>query len=244
MRPLQHTWRPADDWAVLVHNYYTIPDSLKFNGKDLRAALKDDAGLRLSMDKNKSEPNGEGLYHDQYQPYISKRRTHCYYSCPIEEWVQPPTNKLKFWWETMPSLQESISLLPTETRGRPRHVPPDVVDVYSEAVAMQTASIVTPPPKKRQRVDKIENTTNSSSNDSLDLEGAPEEDDVEEEEEEDAGDEDEQAAFPAGYSIYWDSTEASDLFGANEAQNALDRVMELMATLKKANSSHLGTSLI
>jgi hypothetical protein len=75
-------WRLADHLATFCHIWSTIPEPLKFNGKDLNNALRKDPALKLDIDAEKSARNQFGIYHDTYRPTRSGNgRLHCYFLC-------------------------------------------------------------------------------------------------------------------------------------------------------------------
>jgi hypothetical protein len=102
----RHQWRPAEHLATLYSIWFTIPEPLKFNGKnDLNNALLRDPALKLVFSAEKSAPNHLGIYHDKYRPDNASRSLHCCYLCDPEhkECIKsPPIGKA--WYDTIPEL--------------------------------------------------------------------------------------------------------------------------------------------
>jgi hypothetical protein len=51
----RHQWRTADHLATLCHKWFTIPEPLKFDGKDLNNALLKDPAMKLDIEAEKSD---------------------------------------------------------------------------------------------------------------------------------------------------------------------------------------------
>jgi hypothetical protein len=56
-----------------MHLYYDIPESLRFNGDDLKDELRRDLTMWIDIKQQHKLPNLHGIYHDQYRPI--KRKT-------------------------------------------------------------------------------------------------------------------------------------------------------------------------
>jgi hypothetical protein len=109
-----------------MHLYYDIPESLRFNGNDLKDQLRKDPAMKIDIKRDQRIPNFHGIYHDQYRPK-KKQTVHCYYVCkPGEEHViAPPTGK---WFDSIPSipeLQKECQAIARSTRTL-RELPHDV----------------------------------------------------------------------------------------------------------------------
>jgi hypothetical protein len=111
----RHQWRSADHLSTLCHKWFSIPEPLQFNGKDINDALRKDPALQLDIKAEKSIPNQFGIYHDIYRPMgptNTNRKTQCYYLCdPGNECVlNPPVGKK--WYDTVPkTFDEEIQAL-------------------------------------------------------------------------------------------------------------------------------------
>ena len=235
MTRFQHKWRPAEHWTALMHLYYDIPESLRFNGDDLKDELRRDPAMRIDIKRHHKLPNLHGIYHDQYRP-DKKKNIHCYYACkPGEEHVHaPPTGK---WHDSIPSipeLEKECQAVARSTRTQ-RELPHDVIDIIS-----RVSHLAEERPTKRTRLDEEEADNSTSLSASLKSTPALRSTTIEllplppvvvepPESSQPA------PKLPDGTNIYWDSAEAKRLFNALDNETALDRLDDLIEVLEHVN---------